>query len=166
MGHTSLPNRSGRPPTVGNGSEQLAQEISGLLALDLPAIRKKWMALFGAHSPPHLGRVMMIRAIAYRLQERALGGLKPSTKRILDRVCDGRGGRTGSDSEGTHRRGNSPDPGVAGCQPPSPPTIEDVRFASITDFYLRGILPAYRQADGGVPRSKGVGFLRYYESVL
>jgi hypothetical protein len=31
----------------------------------------------------------MIRAIAYRLQERAFGGLKPSAQRILDRVYDG-----------------------------------------------------------------------------
>ena len=33
----------------------------------------------------------MVRAIAYRLQERAFGGLKPSTQKILDRVCDTRG---------------------------------------------------------------------------
>lgn len=90
MEQTSLPNRSGRPPTVVNGSEKLAQEIAHLPTLDLPAVRKKWTALFGAHPPPHLGRVMMVRAIAYRLQERALSALKPATLRILDRVCDGR----------------------------------------------------------------------------
>jgi hypothetical protein len=28
----------------------------------------------------------MIRTIAYRLQERAFGGLKPSTQRVLDRI--------------------------------------------------------------------------------
>jgi hypothetical protein len=33
----------------------------------------------------------MIRAIAYRLQEREFGGLKSSAQRILDRVCDGPG---------------------------------------------------------------------------
>src|ERR1019366_4895586 len=32
----------------------------------------------------------LIRAIAYRLQERALGGLKPSTQRVLDRIGAGR----------------------------------------------------------------------------
>jgi len=32
----------------------------------------------------------MIRAIAYRLQERRFGEFKPSTQRLLDRVCEGR----------------------------------------------------------------------------
>ena len=32
-----------------------------------------------------------MQAIAYRLQERAFGGLKPSTLRILDRVAEGPG---------------------------------------------------------------------------
>jgi Protein of unknown function (DUF2924) len=30
----------------------------------------------------------MVRAIAYRLQERRFGGLKPSTQRLLDRACE------------------------------------------------------------------------------
>jgi hypothetical protein len=34
----------------------------------------------------------MVRAIAYGIQERALAGLKPSTQRLLDRICDGRPG--------------------------------------------------------------------------
>jgi hypothetical protein len=33
----------------------------------------------------------MVRAIAYRMQERTFGGLKPSAQKILDRVYDGRG---------------------------------------------------------------------------
>jgi len=35
-----------------------------------------------------MGRTLLIRAIGYRLQEKALGGLKPSAQRVLDRVCD------------------------------------------------------------------------------
>jgi Protein of unknown function (DUF2924) len=38
---------------------------------------------------PYLGRSFLVRALAYRLQEKALGGLKHSTRRILDRVADG-----------------------------------------------------------------------------
>jgi Protein of unknown function (DUF2924) len=44
-----------------------------------------------ASRTPLLGRQLMIRALAYQLQERSFGGLKPSTQRLLDRVCDGRG---------------------------------------------------------------------------
>jgi hypothetical protein len=32
----------------------------------------------------------MVRAIAYRLQEQRYGELKPSTQRLLDRVCERR----------------------------------------------------------------------------
>ncbi len=90
MEQTSLPNRSGRPPTVGNGSEKLKDEINGLLAADAIALTLKWKALLGTPPTPHLGRTMMIRVIAHRLQEGALGGLRPTTRRILGRVCDGR----------------------------------------------------------------------------
>ena len=83
-------NRSGNSPSVNGGSEQLAQEIARIAELDVPALRQKWAVLFGASPSPHFGRMLMIRAIAYRLQEKVFGGLKPSTQRILDRVCDGR----------------------------------------------------------------------------
>jgi hypothetical protein len=68
-------------------SGDLAQEIERLQMLDVPALRQRWKALFGASPSPHLGKVFMMRAIAYRLQEKVFGGLKPSTQRILDRVC-------------------------------------------------------------------------------
>ena len=72
----------------GVGSQNLEQEVSDLLTLDIVGLRKKWSALFGADPPSRLGRTLLIGAIAYRLQEKALGGLKPSAQRVLDRVCD------------------------------------------------------------------------------
>jgi len=78
-----------RPRPVG-GSEDLAREIASLSALDAETLRQRWRALIGADPAPYLGRSLMVRALAYRLQERALGGLKLATQRILDRVCDGR----------------------------------------------------------------------------
>ena len=63
MGRTSLPNQTRRAPLVGNGSEQLAQGITRLLAFDVPALRQKWATLLRANPWPHLGRAMMIRAI-------------------------------------------------------------------------------------------------------
>jgi hypothetical protein len=67
--------------------ERLTHEISELAALDATALRQRWAQLVGDEPPLHLGRKMTIQAIAYRLQERAFGGLKPSTVRILDRVA-------------------------------------------------------------------------------
>lgn len=69
-------------------SGDLETQIASLAALDPAVLAQNWRALFGAEPSPLLGRVFMIKAIAYRLQERAFGGLKPSTQRLLDRVCD------------------------------------------------------------------------------
>jgi hypothetical protein len=74
---------------VGSGSEELASKIKLLLSLDPAALKEKWKDLFSENPSPPIGRSMLIRAIAYRLQERAFGGLKPSAQRILDRVSDG-----------------------------------------------------------------------------
>jgi hypothetical protein len=44
--------------------------------------------LFGADPPPKLRSSLLVQAIAYRLQEKALGGLKPATLRLLERIAD------------------------------------------------------------------------------
>jgi DNA invertase Pin-like site-specific DNA recombinase len=46
--------------------------------------------LFGADPSPRIGRSLMFRAISYRIQERAVGSLKPATRRFLDRIVEGR----------------------------------------------------------------------------
>jgi hypothetical protein len=70
--------------------EDLAGEIATLNTLEPAALLQKWRALFGTDPSPLLARIFMVRAIAYRLQERRFGGLKPSTQRLLDRVGEGR----------------------------------------------------------------------------
>jgi DNA invertase Pin-like site-specific DNA recombinase len=90
MVRASSPNRGRKLLKVGGGSEELAREVTRLLALDAAALQQRWVAIFGADSSLRLGRRLMIRALAYRLQEGALAGLKPSTLRILDRVANGR----------------------------------------------------------------------------
>jgi hypothetical protein len=40
--------------------------------------------LYRAEPPPRLRRSLMIQALAYRLQEKLLGGLKPATRRLLE----------------------------------------------------------------------------------
>jgi len=66
----------------------LAREIASLSTLEVETLRQRWNALIGAEPAPYLGRSFIVRALAYRLQERALGGLKLATQRIIDRVCD------------------------------------------------------------------------------
>lgn len=83
-------NRAGVGGPLGR-LDEMAQEIAQLPTLGASALRQRWAQLLGDDPPPNLGRKMMVQAIAYRLQERAFGGLKPSTLRILDRVVDGSG---------------------------------------------------------------------------
>ncbi len=77
-----------KPRRVG-GSDDLAHQVASLSALDAETLRQRWKVLFGADPSPNLGRSFLVHALAYRLQEKALGGLKHSTRRVLDRVADG-----------------------------------------------------------------------------
>jgi hypothetical protein len=83
-------NRSRKGPTPGGRLEELADKINRLPTLDMPALRQRWAALFGDEPSPNLGRGLLIRAIAHRLQEQTSAGLKPSTQRALDRVTENR----------------------------------------------------------------------------
>jgi Protein of unknown function (DUF2924) len=82
--------RSRKPPTLGADLEELARGITRLPALDVPALRQRWAALFGAEPSLSFGRALLLRAIAYRLQEKASPSLKPATRRVLDRIADSR----------------------------------------------------------------------------
>ena len=62
-------------------------EISGLSKTSIKELREHWTALYGKEPSAHIGRSFLIGAIAYRLQEQAFGGLKPSTRRLLTRVA-------------------------------------------------------------------------------
>jgi hypothetical protein len=88
MARASSANRSRTLRRVG-GCEELAREVASLSAFDAETLRKTWANAFGAEPSPQIGRSLMVRALAYRLQERALGGLKPSTRRLLDRIANG-----------------------------------------------------------------------------
>jgi hypothetical protein len=85
---------AGKPRSDDGGCEDLAREVTQLSARNTATLRAKWAALFGAAPSHRLGRRFMRRAIAYRLQESMFGGLKPSTERLLDRVCDTEGKTT------------------------------------------------------------------------
>ena len=70
--------------------DALTAEIAGLSKASITDLRERWKTLYGKEPSGYIGRSLMIRAIAYRLQERALGGLKPSAQRVLDRIGAGR----------------------------------------------------------------------------
>ena len=67
----------------------LAAQINDLPKLKTEELRANWRDLFGKPPHPKLRRELLIPIIAYRLQEKALGGLKPSTLRRLEASRDG-----------------------------------------------------------------------------
>jgi hypothetical protein len=68
--------------------EKLSAEIAGLESHDLNQLRTQWKLLYEIEAPPHLSRDWLRRAVAYRMQENVLGGLKPATRRLLERVAE------------------------------------------------------------------------------
>jgi len=68
--------------------EKLSAETAGIESLDLSQLRARWKLLYEIEAPPHLSRDLLRRAVAYRMQENVLGGLKPATSRLLRRVAE------------------------------------------------------------------------------
>lgn len=77
-----------RTLTPHSGGDGLAREVAALCPLDAKAPRELWVTLCGAPPPHGLSRPLLTRALAYRIQERALGGLKPGIRRLLLRFAD------------------------------------------------------------------------------
>ena len=71
----------------GTGSDLLYAEIDALQSETTLQLRLRWKALYGTEPPARASRDLLTRAVAYRLQERVLGGLSASTRRLLERIA-------------------------------------------------------------------------------
>jgi Protein of unknown function (DUF2924) len=65
------------------GRHELSQRIVALNELTAQQLRDEWRRLYRGQ-PPRLSRDLLIRTIAYRMQELAYGGLSKATQRKLD----------------------------------------------------------------------------------
>jgi Protein of unknown function (DUF2924) len=68
-------------------AEKLAQDLKDLGTRGDDELKERWRKLYGTEPPGKIHRSLLIAAIAYRMQENALGGLKPSAHRHLTRVA-------------------------------------------------------------------------------
>ena len=64
------------------------EALARLPELALSELRQQWRALYKSEASPHLSRELVLRAVAYRLQEVALGGLRPERQRQLRRIAE------------------------------------------------------------------------------
>ena len=63
------------------------EALSRLTELNLSELRQHWRALYKADASPHLSHELLVRAVAYRMQEIALGGLRPRRQRQLRQIA-------------------------------------------------------------------------------
>src|SRR5215469_15867317 len=54
----------------------------------LAELRQQSRALYKSDASPHLSRELLLRAIAYRMQEVAFGGLRPEHRRQLHQIVE------------------------------------------------------------------------------
>jgi Protein of unknown function (DUF2924) len=64
------------------GRDELSKQIAALNDLSTQQLREEWRRLYRGQ-PPRLSRDLLIRTIAYRMQELAYGGLSKATQRKL-----------------------------------------------------------------------------------
>ena len=61
----------------------VTEQLEELAALSIAELKSKWRQLHESEPPKRLSRELLTRAIAYKMQEKAHGGLKTATKRKL-----------------------------------------------------------------------------------
>jgi hypothetical protein len=66
--------------------DRVREALARLPILDSTALRAEWRRLYGTEAPARIGRDLLIGALAYRLQEQALGGLRPELRRRLRNI--------------------------------------------------------------------------------
>jgi hypothetical protein len=63
------------------------EALSRLPTLDIGELRQQWRGLYKTQAPPNLSRELLVRAVGYRIQEVARGGLRPEPRRQLMRIA-------------------------------------------------------------------------------
>ena len=63
------------------------EALARLSELDLGELRQHWRALYKSDASPHLSRELLVRAVAYRMQEVALGSPRLARQRQLRQIA-------------------------------------------------------------------------------
>lgn len=87
--------------------ESVESALLALDAMDSRALRERWRDLYGTDAPPKIQSGLLRLAVAYRIQEKVFGGLKPAAKRQmrshLEAIAAGSAGNTGAQRGGIGR---------------------------------------------------------------
>src|SRR3954454_3002435 len=81
-----------QPPSSAAEARPVESEIGALERAGVITLRVEWRRLFGS-DPPRLSRDLLVRALAYRVQERAMGGLSRANLKRLRELAENLEGR-------------------------------------------------------------------------
>ncbi len=73
-------------------TKTLTEQVAGLEILSTADLRARWQRAYGQPAPKHASRDLLLRAVAYRLQEQAEGGLSRAALRRLAKLAGLNGG--------------------------------------------------------------------------
>lgn len=79
-----------------SSSADLVAEIRVLPDLPLHVLKERWRRLYRTEPPKRISRNLLVRALAYRIQEKAFGGLKPAIRRRLRSIASNQAPREAS----------------------------------------------------------------------
>ncbi|MGE3757731.1 MAG: DUF2924 domain-containing protein, partial [Pseudobdellovibrionaceae bacterium] len=65
----------------------IAKELQGLEKASTPELRRLWKEAYERPTPPHMSRGLLLLSLAYRIQERAFGGLSGTTGKKLQKIA-------------------------------------------------------------------------------
>jgi hypothetical protein len=68
-------------------TDKYAETLKQLPTMDRTQLQQLWLELFGKPPHPKLRRQLLVPVLAYRIQEKAHGGLKPSTRDYLRKLA-------------------------------------------------------------------------------
>src|SRR5215471_10871040 len=69
-------------------NEEVAGKITKLPDLSKAELQTIWQDNFGRSAPSHLRKELMVPILAYRIQERAFGGLSPRARKRLQEIAE------------------------------------------------------------------------------
>jgi hypothetical protein len=83
---------SGKPDR--RNADQIAEEIAHLRDLDASTLRLRWREVTGKPAAPGLKGELLVRALAYAIQEEAFGGLSLAATKRLQAIAAAAGATT------------------------------------------------------------------------
>ncbi len=75
--------RADGAPSDASCEDAVAVNLQALAEMDYDALRAEWRRLYRAHLPKRVSRDLLMLGVAWKVQERAYGGLAATTKRRL-----------------------------------------------------------------------------------